>query len=65
MFKQMSQYFDPFFSKFQCGFREGFNVQQCLLSMLETWKLADDVQKKLGHSLQIFPRHLIASQMTS
>ena len=27
MFKQMSKHFEPFFSKFQCGFRKGFSAQ--------------------------------------
>ena len=25
------------FSKFQCGFRKGFNAQHCLLLMIEKW----------------------------
>ena len=48
MFKQMSKYFEPFFSKFQCGFRKGFSAQQCLLSMFEKQKLAVDNQKRFG-----------------
>ena len=27
-----------FFNKQQCGFRKGYNTQQCLLKMLEKWK---------------------------
>ena len=42
----MPNYFEPFFSKFQCGFRKGFSAQQCLLSMLEKWKLAVDNRKR-------------------
>ena len=26
-----------FFSKFQCGFRKGFNAQHCLITMIEKW----------------------------
>ena len=26
------------FSKFQCGFRKGFNAQHCLLAMIEKWR---------------------------
>ena len=44
----MSKYVKPFFSKFQCGFRKGFNAQQCLLSMLEQWKSAADNHKRFG-----------------
>ena len=46
MFKQMSKYFEPFFSKFQSGFRKRFSAQQCLLSMLEKQKSAVDNQKR-------------------
>ena len=35
LFKQISEYFEPILSKFQCGFRKGFSAQQCLLAMLE------------------------------
>ena len=42
MFKQISEYFEPILSKFQCGFRKGFSAQHCLLSMLEKWKTAID-----------------------
>ena len=31
MFKQISKYFEPILLKFQCSFREGFNVQHCPL----------------------------------
>ena len=34
-FRQISNYMDSFFSKYQCGFRKGYSTQQCLLSMLE------------------------------
>ena len=32
MYDQLYPYFNKIFSKFQCGFRKGFNSQQCLLS---------------------------------
>ena len=35
MFIQMSAYFDEIFSKYQNGFRKGYNTQQCLLALLE------------------------------
>ena len=34
MFKQISEYFEPILSKFQCGFGKRFSAQHCLLSML-------------------------------
>ena len=42
----MPNYFEPFLSKFQCGFRKGFSAQQCLLSMLKKRKLAVDNRKR-------------------
>ena len=35
---QLSNYFDNIFSKFQCGFRKGFNAQHSLLLMIDKWK---------------------------
>ena len=37
MYNQIYPYFDTLFSKFQCGFRKGFNAQHCLLAMIEKW----------------------------
>ena len=44
----MFEYFESFLSKYQCGFREGFSVQHCLLSMLEKWKSAIDNRNTFG-----------------
>ena len=33
MYRQMSEYFETVFSKFQCGFRKGYSDQDCLLSI--------------------------------
>ena len=34
----MQTYFDNILSKYQCGFRKGFNAQHCLVSMIKKWK---------------------------
>ena len=34
---QMYPYFGKRFSKFQFGFRKGFNAQHCLITMIEKW----------------------------
>ena len=49
MFKQMSEFFEPILSKYQCGFRKGFSAQHVLLGMLEKWKSAVDDKKPLVH----------------
>ena len=38
----MSAFFEDNFNKQQCGFRKGYNTQQCLLKMLEKWKRSVD-----------------------
>ena len=38
----MYPYFDKLFSKFQCGFRKGFNAQHCLITMTEKWQRSVD-----------------------
>ena len=38
MYNQIYPYFDTLFSKFQCGFLNGFNAQHCLLAMIEKWR---------------------------
>ena len=48
MFKQMSEFFEPILSKYQCGFRKGFSAQHFLLGMLEKWKSAVDDKKTFG-----------------
>ena len=48
MFKKMSSLFEDIFSKHQCGFRKGFSIQKCLLTLLEKWKNAVDKCKTFG-----------------
>ena len=38
----MKIYFEPLLSKFQCGFRKGYNAQQCLLFLIETCRKTID-----------------------
>ena len=32
---EISKYFEATFSKFQCGFRKGYDAQHCLIAMIE------------------------------
>ena len=48
IFRQISNYMKPFLTKYQCGFRQGYSTQHCLLSMLEKWKRAVDNGKVFG-----------------
>ena len=38
IYKQLSKFCEHTMSKFQCGFRKGFNAQDCLIVMIEKWK---------------------------
>ena len=33
--KQIVEFMDLYFSKFQCGFRKGYSTQQCLIAFIE------------------------------
>ena len=48
MHKQISEYFERFLSKFQCGFRKNHSAQNCLVYMLEKFKEALDKKKNFG-----------------
>ena len=48
VFKQISEFFEPILSKFQCGFRKGFSAPHCLLAMLEKWNSAVDNKRNFG-----------------
>ena len=42
IYDQIRNYFDQILSKFQCGFRKGFNAQHCLIALTEKWKKSVD-----------------------
>ena len=42
IYDQIQNYFDQILSKFQCGFQKGFNVQNCLIALIEKWKKSAD-----------------------
>ena len=48
LYNQMQTYFDNLSSKYQCGFRKGFNAQHCLVSMIEKWKESVDIGGAFG-----------------
>ena len=48
MFTQMPAFFEDIFDKQQCGFRKSYNIQQCLLKVLEKWKRSVNGGKIFG-----------------
>ena len=45
IFRQLSSFMDQFLSKYQCGFRNYYSIQYCLLGRFEKWKSAVDKRK--------------------
>ena len=48
MYIKMSNCLGNFFSKFQCGFRQGISAPHFLLAMIEKWKKCVDKSKTFG-----------------
>ena len=48
LFKQISNFIEPFFSKQQCGFQKSYSTQYCLLPMPEKWKSVVNKGKYFG-----------------
>ena len=42
IYDQIQLFFDSLLSKYQCGFRRGYNVQHCLITLIEKWKKSVD-----------------------
>ena len=63
---------DKFLSKYQCGFRKGYNAQHCLLAMIEKWKKAVDngnvfgaLLADLSKAFDCLPHDLIIAKLNS
>ena len=42
IYDQIQLFFDSLLSKYQCGFRRGYNAQHCLITLIEKWKKSVD-----------------------
>ena len=42
LYDQIQVFFDSILSKYQCGFRRGYNAQHCLITLSEKWKKSVD-----------------------
>ena len=65
MYDQMYKYFDQILSKYQSGFRQGYNTQHCLLVMVEKWKEVLDEGGLGGALLTDYPKLSTALSMIS
>ena len=41
LYDRTQVFFDSILSKYQCGFRRGYNAQHCLITLIEKWKKID------------------------
>ena len=42
LYDQIQVFFESILSKYQCGFRRGYNAQHCLMTLIEKWKKSVD-----------------------
>ena len=55
----LTKYMENHLSDHLCGFRKGYNTQQCLVFMLEKWKKALDKCNKAGALYSLTYRKLL------
>ena len=48
LYNELSNYFEDIFSDYQFGFRKGISAQQCLITLIETWKKYLDNKESFG-----------------
>ena len=60
IYNQLYQYFENILFTSQCEFRKGYNMQHCLLVLIEKFKEAIDTGNKFGAFRLTCQKHLIA-----
>ena len=48
LYDQIQVFFDSILSKYQCGFRRGYNAQHCLMILIVKWKKSVDNGEAFG-----------------
>ena len=48
LYNELSSYFEDIFSDYQFDFRKGISTQQCLITLIETWKKYLDNNESFG-----------------
>ena len=48
IYDQIQLFFGSLLSKYQCGFRRGYNAQHCLITLIEKWKKSVDNDGAFG-----------------
>ena len=57
IYDQIQLFFDSVLSKYQCGFRRGYNAQHCLVSLIEKWK------KSIDNGFNCLPHELLIAKL--
>ena len=67
---QIQLFFYSLLSKYQCGFRRGYNAQHCLISLIENWKKSvdnggafDALLTDLSKAFVCLPRELLIAKL--
>ena len=48
LYDQIQNFFENILSKYQCGFRKGYNAQHCLITLIEKWRKCVDNGTSFG-----------------
>ena len=72
MQNQIYPYLKTICSKYQCGFRKGFNAQHCLIAMTEKWRQSLDsggqavaVVTDLSKAFDCFDHELLIAKLNA
>ena len=72
IYKQVSNFFENLFSKYQCGFRKGLNAQHCLIKLIEKWRecLEQDLEfgallTDLSKAFDCLPHDLLIAKLNA
>ena len=70
MQEQLDEYFNDLLSKYQCGFRQGYGTQSCLLAMMEKLRKIRDkkgiaVLTDLSKAFDCIPHNLLLVKVSA
>ena len=63
LYDQIQVFFNSILSKYQCGFRRGYNAQHCLIILIEKWKKTVDNDGAFGALFTNLSKRLIVYLM--
>ena len=69
IYDQIQHFFDSLLSKYQCGFRRGYNAQHCLITLIVKWKSVDNggafgvLHTDLSKAFDCLPHELLIAKL--